>query len=83
LIKNKFFTDLSYRLGSCSFGIYLIHIIFIQFLEAILAKFIPILTENVTIASILILSICSFLISWVIVEKLFLKSNVLRLTISN
>lgn len=52
------------NVGLCSFGIYLIHPIVKSILEIILTKLVPQISQAVSINSILIYSIFSFLISW-------------------
>lgn len=52
------------NLGLCSFGIYLIHPLVKSVLEIILSKLVPQISQTVSIDSILIYSIFSFLISW-------------------
>ncbi len=56
---------LSVNLGLCSFGIYLIHPFVKSFIEIILNRFLPQLTQNVSIISMLTYSILSFLVSWI------------------
>lgn len=54
-------------LGLCSFGIYLIHTIFINIFQILIGQSLPILMTKVTLISILMFSICSFLLSWLTV----------------
>ncbi|TBR61953.1 acyltransferase [Mastigocladus laminosus UU774] len=54
-------------LGSCSFGIYLIHIFYINIFQFLLEKNLPILMAKVTMFSLIIFSVCSFLLSWLTV----------------
>lgn len=58
------------NLGLCSFGIYLIHPFIKSAIEIILIKILPQLTQSVSIASILVYSTSSFLISWMLVSFL-------------
>jgi peptidoglycan/LPS O-acetylase OafA/YrhL len=53
-------------LGVCSFGIYCIHIITMNFLKLFLSKFG--IMDRVTIGSMLIISMTTFLLSWLIVS---------------
>jgi peptidoglycan/LPS O-acetylase OafA/YrhL len=63
-LKNN---NLINSLGVCSFGIYLIHTLFINIFQIIIGQNLPILMTKVTIFSLLIFSICSFLLSWITV----------------
>ncbi|WP_319421879.1 acyltransferase family protein [Pleurocapsa sp. FMAR1] len=63
------------NLGLCSFGIYLIHPLVKSVVEIIIIKLIPPLTQSVSLTSILVYSVSSFLISWVLVAVL-LKNKV-------
>ena len=56
------------HLGLCSFGIYLIHPFVKNFIEIILNKFLPQLTQSVSILSMLAYSILSFLVSWILIS---------------
>ena len=53
------------NLGLCSFGIYLIHPFVKSAVEIFLIKFLPQTTQSVSILSMLIYTILSFLLSWV------------------
>jgi peptidoglycan/LPS O-acetylase OafA/YrhL len=67
-------------IGSCSFGIYLIHPFVMYAVKPILSKIVPKLTESVSILSMLTLSVSCFAISWVVVAyltKTKLKTNYL------
>ncbi|MGB5631501.1 MAG: acyltransferase [Waterburya sp.] len=55
------------NLGACSFGIYLIHPFVKSAVDIFLIKFIPQVTQSVSIISILTYSIVSFLVSWVFI----------------
>ena len=68
------------NIGSCSFGIYLIHPFVMYAIKPILSKIIPQLATSVSIFSMLMLSSTCFLISWAIVAALTrtkLKTNYL------
>lgn len=52
-------------LGLCSFGIYLIHPFVKSAVEIFLTKFLPETTQSVSVFSMLIYTISSFLLSWV------------------
>jgi peptidoglycan/LPS O-acetylase OafA/YrhL len=62
------------NLGFCSFGIYLIHPLSMNVVKILISKITPQLTEQVTITSILVISLSSFLLSWWSVNILY-KSN--------
>lgn len=66
LRESKLITSI----GACSFGIYLIHPIPMNFVKALLSKGFPALTQQVSIASMLTFSISSFLLSWLLVAQL-------------
>lgn len=57
-------SDLITNLGLCSFGIYLIHPLVKSIVEILLVKTLPQVTQSVSITSMLIYSISSFLLSW-------------------
>jgi peptidoglycan/LPS O-acetylase OafA/YrhL len=50
--------------GNCSFGIYLIHPFAMLGVKGVAAKILPVLSREVSIASMIIISIGSFMISW-------------------
>jgi hypothetical protein len=66
LKENRIITNL----GNCSFGIYLIHPIIKKITGIFLTFTVPQLTSQITIVSILCLSIPSFLISWLVISLL-------------
>ena len=57
-------------LGACSFGIYLIHPFIKRAVDVLLVKFIPQITQSVSITSIMTYSIVSFLVSWLVIYLL-------------
>ncbi|NJO95841.1 MAG: hypothetical protein HC775_12265 [Hyellaceae cyanobacterium CSU_1_1] len=57
-------SNLITNLGLCSFGIYLVHPLVKSIVEILLTKTIPQVTQSVSITSMLIYSISSFLFSW-------------------
>ena len=63
LKKNAIITSL----GLCSFGIYLIHPFVKSIVEIVFFNFLPQVNQSVSIGSILIYSISSFLVSWLII----------------
>ncbi|WP_373544712.1 acyltransferase family protein [Chamaesiphon sp.] len=78
--SNHKIADLISSIGSCSFGIYLLHPFVMYAVKPILSKVIPQLTESVSIFSMLTLSVSCFAISWVMVAYLTqtkLKTNYL------
>ncbi len=77
---SHYFKDNKYNavitnLGSCSFGIYLIHPLIKSVIEIVIIKLIPQLTQSVSLTSMLVYSVSSFLISWILVA-LLLKNKV-------
>ncbi len=58
------------NLGLCSFGIYLIHPFIKSAVEIVALKFLPEITQSVSILSMLFYSIFSFLISWLLISIL-------------
>jgi Acyltransferase family len=54
------------NLGTCAFGIYFIHLIPMNFIKLFLSKLG--ITEQVTISSLLIISVTTFLLSWIAVS---------------
>ena len=62
------FNNLIANLGLCSFGIYLIHPIVKSAVEIIIIMVLPQATKSVSIFSILIYSITSFLLSWLLIS---------------
>ncbi|TVP62272.1 MAG: acyltransferase [Nodularia sp. (in: Bacteria)] len=58
------------NLGNCSFGIYLIHPIVKKIIGIILTFAVPQVTSQITVVSMLCLSIPSFLTSWLLVSQL-------------
>ena len=72
IVENNLITSL----GLCSFGIYLIHPFIKSIVEIVLVKFLPQVTQSVSITSMLLYSIFTFLISWIVVS-LILKNKLL------
>ena len=62
--------NLIINLGLCSFGIYLIHPFIKSGVEIFLIKLVPALTQSVSITSMLLYSISSFLVSWIAIAFL-------------
>lgn len=62
---------LIYNLGFSSFGIYLIHPFIIGILEIVFQATVPQVFSRISVLSILIYSISSFLISWILVNFVF------------
>jgi peptidoglycan/LPS O-acetylase OafA/YrhL len=65
--KSNTMSILVKSIGICSYGIYLIHPFVINIVKLFLSKIAPDITASVSMNSILILSIWSFLISWIVV----------------
>ena len=65
------------NLGICSFGIYLIHPFIKSLVEIPLVILLPKLTQSVSITSILLYSISTFLISWLVVSLMLKKQIVI------
>ncbi|MEY2832895.1 MAG: hypothetical protein RLZZ574_2154, partial [Cyanobacteriota bacterium] len=57
-------SNLITNLGLCSFGIYLVHPLVKSVVEILLAKTLPQITQSVSIISMLIYAISSFVLSW-------------------
>ncbi len=76
LKDNQLFASL----GACSFGIYLIHPIPMNFIKEITMEVFPALSQQVSIASMLTFSISSFLISWFIVSLLIKHKAIAKYT---
>lgn len=70
-IKSSLLIAISQRLGSCVFGIYLLHPFVLQFVELMAVKAIPSLSERVTVESILIISLPTFFVSWLLVMCMY------------
>ncbi len=58
------------NLGLCSFGIYLIHPFVKSAIEIIIVKLIPQLTQSISVISMLVYSIFTFLVSWLLIAIL-------------
>jgi peptidoglycan/LPS O-acetylase OafA/YrhL len=67
-------------LGTCSFGIYLIHPIPMNLVKAMITKVFPALSQQVSVASMLTFSISSFLISWLFVSLLSRSRTISKYT---
>jgi peptidoglycan/LPS O-acetylase OafA/YrhL len=75
---SKYFRDTSVitpiaSLGFCSFGIYLIHPFIMYILKPIASKLFSDVFSHVSIVSMLILSLSSFIMSWIVV--IFMAKN--------
>lgn len=58
------------NIGLCSFGIYLIHPLVMQGVKGLFIKALPVLANEVSVLSIMTVSITCFLISWLVVAVL-------------
>ena len=79
-VNNNKIGNLIGSIGSCAFGVYLIHPFVMYMVKPILSKIIPHLTESVSVFSMLMLSVSCFAISWAMVAyltKTKLKTNYL------
>ena len=66
-IRNSWFIE---SIGACSFGIYLIHPFFMLGVKLLLSKTFPTLSSEVSILSMLIISIATFLASWIAIASI-------------
>jgi peptidoglycan/LPS O-acetylase OafA/YrhL len=71
-------SNLIASVGACSFGIYLIHPFTMYLVKPLLSKVIPGIADHVSIFSMLIFSLSSFVISWIIVAYLTRKKIVIK-----
>lgn len=60
-------SNLVASLGNCSFGIYLIHPVIKRAVDILLVKFVPQVTQSISISSMLTYAIVSFLASWLVI----------------
>lgn len=67
--------------GACSFGIYLIHPFAMLGVKGILAKTLPILSNEVSILSMLTISIGSFTISWIAIALMMRNKWIAKYTL--
>ena len=70
LLENTQINKIIDNIGTCSFGIYLIHPFIMNFVKSIIGKISPELTTSISITSMLALSIPCFMISWALVAYL-------------
>jgi peptidoglycan/LPS O-acetylase OafA/YrhL len=68
-------------LGVCSFGIYLIHPFAMLSIKGVLAKTLPSLANEVSILSMLTISIGSFMISWIAIALMMKNKWVAKYTL--
>ena len=66
-LKNTATSLLVANIGSCSFGIYLIHPFVMNIVKSMVGKISPELTSSISILSMFALSIPCFIISWLVV----------------
>ena len=57
-------------LGACSFGIYLIHPVIKRAVDILLVKFMPQITQSISISSMLTYTIATFIVSWIVIYLL-------------
>ncbi|MEL7009130.1 MAG: acyltransferase [Cyanobacteria bacterium J06588_4] len=60
-------SNLISSLGACSFGIYLIHPVIKRAVDIFLVKFLPQVTQSISISSMLTYTIATFMISWAVI----------------
>ena len=77
-LSGKLVEKIASSLGKCSLGIYLIHAMVIPMLKIIITKVFPGFMAEVSISSVIMLSIPSFLISWLMVALLIKHQLVAR-----
>jgi peptidoglycan/LPS O-acetylase OafA/YrhL len=65
--SNNIRSKITLSMGMCSFGVYLIHPFVMIFTKSIIGKFLPGITDSVSIFSMLALSVPTFVISWILV----------------
>ena len=63
------------NLGKCSFGMYLIHPFAMNVVKPLLNRILPSLMNSVSIPSMVIISVLSFLVSWLLVACLSKSEN--------
>jgi peptidoglycan/LPS O-acetylase OafA/YrhL len=66
--KNKTLNNLTANVGTCSFGIYLIHPFVMNFVKFLMSKIQNELVSSISVESVLVLSILCFLGSWLVVD---------------
>jgi peptidoglycan/LPS O-acetylase OafA/YrhL len=69
-LSNSAISHILLSIGACSFGIYLCHPFVMNLVKPLLNKALPQIMASVSIPSMLLISIPSFLISWLIVSYL-------------
>lgn len=77
-LQGKLIEKIASNLGKCSLGIYLIHALIIPLLRKVLAVIFPGLIADVSIYSIIVISLPSFFISWLAVNLLIKQRLVAR-----
>jgi peptidoglycan/LPS O-acetylase OafA/YrhL len=79
LVLEKFSDNVGFKvvwsMGICSFGVYLIHPFVMIFVKPIIGKFLPVVTDSVSIFSALSLSFTTFIISWILVAWFLKKTS--------
>jgi peptidoglycan/LPS O-acetylase OafA/YrhL len=60
-------SQITLSMGMCSFGVYLIHPFVMIFVKPIIGNFLPVITDSISIFSMLALSLPTFMISWILV----------------
>lgn len=71
--------DLIRNLGLCSFGIYLVHLIFIEIFQSIAVRIYPNYTDHINSATLIVISMVILLISWGVALLLMQRKNLSRL----
>ncbi|MEL6579224.1 MAG: acyltransferase [Cyanobacteria bacterium J06621_12] len=60
-------SNLISSLGACSFGIYLIHPVIKRAIDILLVKFVPQVTQSISISSMLTYTVATFIVSWIVI----------------
>lgn len=67
------------NLGSCSFGIYLIHLLVVEVFQSLEKRIYDITDIQVSVITLLTFSICSFIVSWIATYLLMKKKSISKL----
>jgi peptidoglycan/LPS O-acetylase OafA/YrhL len=53
------------QIGNCAFGIYLIHLLFVEFFQTLIKRIYPDFTHQASTEALLLLALLIFLLSWI------------------